>query len=182
MKNIIFIISILTFTLNSIAQVSVSDASEHQVDGSNYTYNLNATSCGTVDAGSVQLVFDVYSSKKEGALIRLCAPDGTTCATIHDGTNTGDLGNLSGSGYDGAYTICDGCGGGTIESIGNVDAPPGSYDPQTVFSVFDGIPGNGTWTLYIEEQGASFGIVSMRNVTLTFDEICCLSNPGTLSK
>lgn len=151
--------------------VTVSDATEACVEQPSdvHTYTLAVAPSGNVVDGSVEVKFDVYHAKKEQVEITLCAPDGTTCSTIHSGTTTGDLGNSSGSGYGSPaqYTIND-TGATTIDGDSG-DSPPATYRANDLFATtFNGVPATGNWTLTINDNDGGFTNQGcMRNVELS---------------
>lgn len=134
------------------------------------TWVLNISSgAATIDAGSVQIEFDLYHSWKNDITITLQSPLGTT-RIIKTGAVGGDndYGLADGSNYGtpAKYTIKDGIGGGDLDPVS--DSPPGSYDPVDAFSAFDGEVANGNWILTLSD-GVNSDDGCIQNVALTMD-------------
>jgi subtilisin-like proprotein convertase family protein len=111
---------------------------------SGVTFSIDGTECTTADAATTVGLDHTYVSDLVGTLR---APDGTE-VTLFSRTDT--------NGNNFCQTVFDDAAERSIASATSADAPfTGAWRPVSPLSVFQGRPGNGTWTFTVQDTAGS---------------------------
>ena len=139
-------------------------------------FRINGSSCNST-AGSTTVGLD--HTWVGDLIVTLTAPSGASCVMIDRPGFTTTGNGLDTNNF--CNTVLDDAGTSPIESAAGASAPfTGTWTPNNPLSVFNGLSGNGTWTLNVADVvAADTGSVRSFSIIITTASTTCTppSNP-----